>query len=321
MTKSLKNINVDYFQNITEIIRRRKSCRTYTGDYLSIGDKQSLEEFICLNNTEVFKDICESEGVKNKLFILEKGPQDKKMKLLYGAIKGNKSYLLGVTKDNPLARVNYAYKMEKLVLKATELGLGTCWIGYFDHNYFGDLTTEKGYVVPGVVLVGYAADKRSLSEKLVRFSANASQRMPREKLFFDYKTGRPLETLQSLSGDQNLTSDTAHKGAAKTSSENIVSSYSESLEMLRLAPSSSNSQPWRVYFDQTKKEFHFFKKPKNIIYEKMGMHDLDMGIAMAHFELTSQRNGLTGSWVFQDGIQSQEGLQYIVSYLAKSIGS
>jgi hypothetical protein len=32
--------------------------------------------------------------------------------------------------------------------------------------------------------------------------------------------------------------------------------------MVRLALSSGNTQPWRVFFDDTTNEFHFFKKEK-----------------------------------------------------------
>lgn len=205
------------------------------------------------------------------------------MKLAYGAIKGNNTYLLGITKDDHSARLNYGYIMEKLVLKATELGLSTCWVGYFDHEYFSDLKIQKGFVIPGLVVIGYAAEKRSLPEKLMRYAVSASQRLPWERLFFDFQTKDPLNTIRDQENLNELNT--------------IVEQYKESLEMVRLAPSASNTQPWRIFVDCIRKEFHFFKKPKNKIYENMGMHELDIGIAMAHFELTSQNNGLNGSWI------------------------
>jgi Cu2+-containing amine oxidase len=72
-----------------------------------------------------------------------------------------------------------------------------------------------------------------------------------------------------------------------------------------------------VYFDEPAQEFHFFKKPKNRIYEAMGMHELDLGIAMAHFELTSQENDLAGSWVIHSEAKTVEDLQYIISWKIK----
>ncbi|MDZ4059436.1 MAG: nitroreductase family protein [Bacteroidales bacterium] len=295
--------------NILDVIKKRTSTRTFTGEYLSAELKRVLGDFIDENGCGLLSDSDAGE----KIFLLEKGPQEKKMKLLYGAIQGNNSYLLGITKNDPFERVNYGYRMQKLVLKATEIGLGTCWIGYFDHDYFNDIVTKEGYVVPGLVLIGYPASKRSTREKMVRFSANASKRLDWEKLFFNSETSDPLE--RELAGE-----------------------YKKVLEMVRLAPSSSNSQPWRVYFDSQNGVFHFFKKPKNMIYERMGMHELDMGIAMAHFELSAKSIDLKGRWadckkkspdggqispdvsgdttpLYRGEVPKIEGLEYILSWI------
>jgi nitroreductase len=92
--------------------------------------------------------------------------------------------------------------------------------------------------------------------------------------------------------------------------------YSDSLEMVRLAPSSGNTQPWRVFFNDSANEFHFFKKMKNKRYELRGLHDIDMGIALSHFELTSLQNGLSGRWIKQtkENVNSIEDLQYIMTW-------
>lgn len=271
-------------RSLTEVIKKRKSTRTYKPEHLTPEHKKAIEEFICQNNKGI-------GGEEINIIILEKAESEKQMKLAYGAIKGNHTYLLGMAKHNPETRLNYGYIMEKIVLKATELGVASCWIGYFDHDYFNDLNLEKGFVIPGLVIIGYAVQRLSSAEKLMRFAVSASQRLPWDRLFFDYQTKSPL--------------------LAET-----INHYAESLEMLRLAPSSSNSQPWRVYFDKQANEFHFFKKPKSQIYERLGMHELDLGIAMAHFELTSQKNGLKGSWVRkqEDIAAPEEGLQYMISW-------
>lgn len=286
---------------ITEIIKKRKSCRTYIQKPLSPSDKKALEDFISENSKCI-----DDENIN--LFIMEKGVRDKKITLDYGVIKGHNTYILGISKDDPASRLNYGYLMEKLVLKATELGLSTCWIGYFDHDYFNDLNIEKGFVIPGLVVIGYAAENTTLPERFLRFTANATKRLPWDKLFFDYQSKTPL-TPESTP----LTPET-------------IKNYSDSLEMVRLAPSSSNSQPWRIYFDEPANEFHFFKKPKNRIYENMGMHELDLGIAMAHFELTSLSNGLKGSWICHtagdttptgNNIPVADDLQYMISWICE----
>ncbi|MFA5848887.1 MAG: nitroreductase family protein [Bacteroidales bacterium] len=279
--------------NIKHTIIARKSCRTFNQEYLKHSHKKALEEFIELNKKVI-------TGDNINLTILEKGTGEQKMKLAYGAIRGNNTYLLGFTKDDPIARLNYGYLMEKVVLKATELGVASCWIGYFDHDYFNDIVLEKGSVIPGLVVIGYAAEKKTIPEKFMRYAVGASQRMLWEKLFFNYHTQVPVNRSQI---DSNRDS-TLYK-------------YSESLEMLRLAPSASNTQPWRIFFDEKSDTFHFYKKPKNRIYESMGMHELDIGIAMAHFELTSLCNNLNGSWtIYSDPgkLQLPDDLQYVISW-------
>ena len=46
-----------------------------------------------------------------------------------------------------------------LVLRATELGLGTCYIGWFDEQGLKTtLRVNNDYVIPFVILLGYPAE-------------------------------------------------------------------------------------------------------------------------------------------------------------------
>lgn len=270
--------------DIIEIIKKRKSCRTYSHVALTPTDKKNLESFI----------IEDSKGIENEVVnfrIIEKIDVDKQMKLDYGIIKGHNAYILGTSKTSLASRVNYGYLMEKVVLKATEMNMSTCWIGVFDSTYFNEVFIEDGFEIPSIVIVGYSNDKPTYQDKFLRFSINASKRNSWDKLFFDYILKMPLNPED-------------------------VKKYSDSLEMVRLAPSSGNTQPWRVYFNDTTNEFHFFKKIISKRYELRGVHDIDMGIAMSHFELTSLQNGLSGSWLKyeQENINSIDDLQYIMTW-------
>jgi len=213
------------------------------------------------------------------------------MKLNYGMIKGHNTYILGTSKSTAASRLNYGYLMEKVVLKATEMDISTCWIGYFDRTYFNGVSIEDGYEIPSIIIIGYSEDRQTYQDKFVRFTINASQRQSWKKLFFHYKLKTPL------------------------TAEN-VKKYSDSLEMVRLAPSSANTQPWRVFLDETSNEFHFYKKTISKRYELRGLHDIDMGIAMSHFELTSLQNGLSGRWLkhTQGNVNSIDDLQYIMTW-------
>jgi len=273
--------------DIIEIIKKRKSCRTYSHVALTPADKKNLESFIIEN----------SKGFENEVVnfrIIEKNIDDKQMKLDYGMIKGHNTYILGTAKSTTASRVNYGNLMEKVVLKSTEMDLSTCWIGAFDSTYFNDIFIEDGFEIPSIIIVGYYDDKPTYQDKLLRFSVKASKRQGWDKLFFNYKEKSPLTP------------------------ENIKK-YSDSLEMVRLAPSSGNKQPWRVFFDDSADEFHFFKKSISKRYELRGLHDIDMGIALSHFELTSLQNGLSGNWTkhAKETLKSINDLQYIITWKCK----
>ena len=48
-------------------------------------------------------------------------------------------------------------------------------------------------------------------------------------------------------------------------------------------------------------------------YELRGLHDIDMGIALSHFELTSLQNGQSAIWLkhSNENVSSIDDLQYI----------
>jgi nitroreductase len=71
--------------------------------------------------------------------------------------------------------------MEHMVLKATELGLGTCWIGWFDESTLKKiLTIPKKIKVSALLAVGYPKDESSGKRK----------RKPLEKIVFSEKWGQ-----------------------------------------------------------------------------------------------------------------------------------
>ena len=267
--------------NITEIIKNRYSCRTFIQTSLKPADKENLERFI-IENCKGLED----ETITFK--IIEKNDSEKQLQLNYGMIQGHNTYVLGTSKSTIDSRVNYGYLLEKVVLKATDMGIATCWIGYFDNSFFNEISVEEGFEIPAIIIAGYSKHKQPYLDKFVRFAINASKRTSWDKLFFDYKLKTPLNPEQ-------------------------VNKYSDSLEMVRLAPSSGNTQPWRLFFDEKENEFHFFKKSISKRYESRGLHDIDIGIALSHFELMSLQSELSGRWLkHANGIvNSIDDLQYI----------
>ena len=104
----------------------------------------------------------------------------------------------------------------------------------------------------------------------------ATKRKPWEDIFFNNGWDTPLD--KQTAGD-----------------------YEIPLEMLRLAPSATNKQPWRIVKD--KENYHFFLQ-RAAGYDKMtsaaDLQRIDMGIAMCHFEMTAKEQNLSGGWFETD---------------------
>jgi nitroreductase len=75
--------------------------------------------------------------------------------------------------------VDVGISMQQLVLAATDLGLGTCWIGAFN-----EAKVKKGLEVPenvkvvALTPVGYPAEREGLRSKLARKFVAADKRKP-----------------------------------------------------------------------------------------------------------------------------------------------
>lgn len=129
----------------------------------------------------------------------------------YGTINGASWYFLMGTDITEESQLDLGLRMEQVVLKATSMGLGTCWIAAtFKGTTFADAAEFPSDTPLQVVMpVGYPAEKKSLKEKLMRATLGSAKRKPMTDLFI-------------VSED---------------------SPYYKPLEMMRLAPSSTNSQP------------------------------------------------------------------------------
>ena len=85
--------------------------------------------------------------------------------------------------------------------------------------------------------------------------------------------------------------------------------------MLRLAPSATNAQPWRVVKKQN--AYHFFEThKKNASEEEKMIKKVDLGIALSHFHQTAMEQGLVGQFKKMDntGINIPENTTYIISW-------
>ena len=289
--------NMGFSQPVTEIIRRRYSCRRYAETPIEEGTRQRLAEFAAAETASPF-------GRTPARFMLAAATEEEREALrglgTYGFIKNPAGFIIGALGPGEKNLEGFGYLMERIVLFATDLGLGTCWVGgVFTRSSFARRIGAKGKeTIPAVVPTGYAADEGGAGDPIRRL-AGSNQRLPWEALFFDGRWGAPLP----------------HEEAG---------TYAEALEMVRLGPSASNKQPWRVVREGNRWHFYLQRTPKYIatgLGKLVGVADIqriDMGIGMCHFELTAAEMGLAGQWQVDDpGLEAPDEL---TAYTASWVG-
>jgi len=278
--------------SIAEIIKKRLSVRTYLAQPLPPEIKETLRGFFSILRGPF------GGTVRFNLIESDLARKESNAKLgTYGVIRGASTYLVAVVEKADRDLEDFGYSLEKAILYATSLGLGTCWLGgTFKKSEFGKAIEQKDHeILPCITPIGYPSSKKSLIDSAMRFTAGSKNRKKWDDLFFSCDFSHPL-------------------------SESEAGKYVIPLEMLRLAPSASNKQPWRIVKDANKSHF-YLQHTKG--YAKFLAYDLqrvDMGIAMCHFELTAKELGIDGKWQISDPgcISTPQDTEYVVSWVEGS---
>ena len=286
-----------FSQPVTEIIQARFSCRTYLKQPIDSHSRQHLEAYAAAQQTGPLGGQARFELVAGKDGDL------KELKSLgtYGFIKGATGFIVGATTADTRHLEDFGYLLQKIVLYATDLGLGTCWLGgtFTKTSFAQKISVQKGELVPSVASVGIIAKKPRRIDALIRKGANADKRRPWERLFFNDDLNSPLT--RKMAGD-----------------------YAAPLDMLRLAPSASNKQPWRVVKDGSRWHFYLQRtsgyQERRLVkfYTVADLQRIDMGISMCHFELSAREIGLQGEWLVDEPRidEPNELTEYTASWLS-----
>lgn len=258
--------------DIIQAIKARHSVRSYNGALLEDAVKQELQAY--------------AYGVDSPFggrysFRLRTFPKDGNLRPgTYGIIKGARDYFLIAYGDDMQSALSAGFAFEQVVLRATAMGLGTCWMGgtYRRETFDPGIIWPEGVTLKVVCPIGIPQKPR-LFERMARKIMRSSSRLPFGSLFHLDNYGHPLPE------------DTA---------------FAESLSMMRLAPSSVNSQPWRAV--QCDDVLHLYCRER----DKMSL--VDMGIGLCHFKLTEDLKH-NGSFFYADPeISVPDGTHYITSY-------
>ena len=287
MSNSSKKI---FSTSIMEIIRARKSVRTYDNRHLPSTVKEKIMAYA--------NEISGVFGAKVRFTLIdtESFLEHSRVKLgTYGVITGAASYLVVAVNKNDKNMEEVGYMLEQVILYATELGLGTCWLGgtFKREAFVKAIKLKEDELLPVIVPIGYAKEHERGLISLFRFIAGSGKRKPWEKLFFQEQWNTRLSMVDAAA-------------------------YFLPLEMVRLAPSAMNRQPWRIMID--KNMYHFYlQHTQGMASIGFDIQKIDMGIAMAHFELTARELSLPGYWQVKEQEPQIKNMpahsEYIVSWV------
>ena len=267
--------------NFLELVKTRRSVRTFDGEKLSATVVDDLKAFA--------KTVTNPYNIPVKFVFLDADDY----KLSSPVLSGEKLYVSAIVKPGEHAEEAYGYAFEAFLMHAHEMGLGTVWIG-------GTMPREKfeeasglleNEVMPCMSPHGNTAKKMSVKESLMRKGVKADSRFDFEELFFSGDFGTPLT-----------------KGKA------MEAGLCDALEAVRLAPSAVNKQPWRVVVGD--RVAHFYEKhDKGYITPSYDLQKIDIGIAMYHFERELWEEGRNPKCEINDpGLAMPADTDYVVSY-------
>lgn len=251
---------------VEQTIKERYSVRSYQERPISEEDKEKLMAYAnTLSNpfgTHVSFHLLESKNTQNS------------QKLgTYGVIKGTQAFIGATVSDGELALEAVGYDFEKLILYATHLKIGTCWLAAtFNRSAFTTaIGVKENELFPAISPIGYPAEKKSLTETLFRKTLKSNQRKCWNELFFKKNFNTPL-------------------------TETEAGAYAFPLEMLRLAPSATNKQPWRVVLSNGAYHFYAEIDSGNSTENPVVIQRVDVGISVSHFHLAVLEKKLSGKF-------------------------
>jgi nitroreductase len=172
-----------------ELFKERYSCRNYLDKEV---EKEKLEQII--NAALLAPSACNKQPWRYFVVTSKEILEQLKLQCFGGMINnfvqkvpvliavGIKKDIVthtiagGLIKNIPYHYIDVGISTDHLMLKATDIGLATCWIGWFNKkNAEKILNTTKGVSLCGFIALGYSADekvpekKRESIDKVVRW--------------------------------------------------------------------------------------------------------------------------------------------------------
>ena len=269
-----------YARPASELIRQRYSCRKFIPSPIPEGKLEDLRQF------SASLEVPRGAPPRFEFFASKQGDAAELRGLgTYGMIQ-NPAAFVAVVKGTGCDILGLGWTTELLVLKATELGLGSCWLGgTFRHGRF----SKAAKLRPGerlAIVIALGLEAEGAREGMIRRRVQGGTRKAWPEIFFDGAFERPIA------------------GPADLARLSLAPTWADALEGLRLSPSASNKQPWALVKTQGGWEL-YLRRDKGYyprLARWLGMIDMqtnDMGIAMAHLALEARERALPGKWAIE----------------------
>lgn len=255
-----------------DAIYRRKSIRKYLDEELHVGIIEEL------------KDAAKSSKrlygyIDMDIHVVEDG---RKMQKVISGIVGNYGkiraphYIIATSEVKEGYLENVGYALEPIVLKLTDLGIGTCWIGgnVRKQSVKQVIDIKERHVPVIVIAFGYPKDHDDIAKKALK----SRNRKDISELILD---------------EMGIT-------------------WQYTIDAARMAPSSLNSQPWR--FSKKGNIVDVYSVKRKGIFAKylQNMNFIDIGIALSHLEIASEKYDRDIRFEKFDQ-KDREGLLYVTS--------
>jgi nitroreductase len=245
--------------DINEAIEKRHSIRSYTDCPITGEAEKELRDLIAECNRE--------SGLSLQLFLDE--PQA--LSSIIGRIgyKNARNYLALIGKDDDELDEKCGYYGEKIVLRATQLGLGSCWMAMGYRKTAISLAANEKLRL--IIILGYGA-----------VEGKAHRNKPLEELYAA-ETGGSAGVVDTASANEAASANGAASvnttnGTNTTTGDRIPAWFKRGMKAAQLAPTARNQQ-----------KFRFTLAGDTVKAQDTGgiLSRVDLGIVKYHFEVAA----------------------------------
>ena len=244
--------------DILEAIDKRISCRAFTNAPIEQEKIDILAEEIRMINREsgLNFQLYGPRGIDDNTALDMSAKMFSSNPPLYAALVGP---------EDPVSQEKVGYYGEGLVLLATQLGLGTCWVASTYNHETTRAELREGEKLHDVVPIGYVPEKMPLKVRTIRSSIRSRSKKPEDLWRGRTPFDQTPEWIQAC------------------------------IQAVCKAPSAINEQP--VVFVREAQDQPIRAE---LIRVKSGQEYTDLGIAKLHFELVAASFGIGATWEWGD---------------------